>query len=75
MPSEASGRASVQRIAFLPALDSMIIPSTPSIRIRFNSPLASSSTALSETDKIAADMAETIPSFTSLESTEQMGSP
>lgn len=75
IPSEAFACARVHNIALSPALDKIIIPSTPSIRIRFKSPLASSSTALSETDNIAADIAETIPSFTSLASTEQIGSP
>lgn len=75
IPSGASERVRVASIALVPAFDKIIVPSSPSIRILLRLPRASSSTALSETDKIAADIADTIPSFTSLARTEQIGNP
>ena len=75
MPSEAELEHRVARIALDPALERIMIPSTPSINIRFRSPLASSSTARSETLRIAALMALTIPSLTSRARTEQIGKP
>jgi len=75
IPREALALQRVHKIAFCPAFDKIIIPSLPSIRIRLRSPLASSSTALSETLRIAALIALTIPSLTSRARTEQIGNP
>ncbi len=75
MPNEALLFAKVQRMAFDPALERMIKPSTPSMRILLRAPRASSSTARSETLKIAAPIALVMPSFTSLASAEQIGRP
>ncbi|MEJ2250742.1 MAG: hypothetical protein P8Y97_13950 [Candidatus Lokiarchaeota archaeon] len=75
IPKLASALANVHRIAFSPARDRIIKPSIPSIRILFSSPRASSSTALSETLNIAADIAETMPSLTPRARTETIGNP